>query len=147
MLKSKLKVQNLIVSLFILFLVSVLLVFLIVNIAFSQLISPLYYRVIKEDKTSVISLLEKMKDFSSFPYFFGLNKQIYGNQIEQAVFAKEIKRKETIQNLELLLQRNPKSRDIVYQLSLLYNNDGNTTKANEYLKRAKEIDREIDARY
>lgn len=119
---------------------SLLLLYLFVNILSSQLISPLYFQIAKEDRKSVIVFLEKIKDFPSFPYFLDIHKKIYGNQIEQNVFAEEVKRKETIQNLELLLRRNSKSRDILYRLSLLYREEGNQTKADEYLNKAKVID-------
>ena len=53
---------------------------------------------------------------------------------------KDKKRKETMAEFESLLQKNPKSRDLLYNLYLLYNEDGNKIKAEEYLKKAKEID-------
>ena len=114
--------------------------FLLFNLLASQNISPLYFQTVKEDKKAVIVFLEKIKDFSPFPFFLEMNRQIYGDEIEQAVFSKEAKRKQTINNLELFLQKNPKSGDILYQLSILYREDGNSAKAGEYLKRAKEID-------
>ncbi|OGK21455.1 hypothetical protein A2866_02055 [Candidatus Roizmanbacteria bacterium RIFCSPHIGHO2_01_FULL_39_8] len=140
MVKIRHRAKNYTFVLLSIFGISFLLVYLSVNILSSQLISPLYFQIIKEDRKSFIVFLEKIKDFSSFPYFLGMHKRIYGNRIEQDVFAKEVKRKETIQNLELFLTRNPKSRDILYRLSLLYRDEGNQTKADEYLNKARVID-------
>jgi tetratricopeptide (TPR) repeat protein len=140
MVKIKQRARNFTFVLLSIFVMSLLLLYLFVNILSSQLISPLYFQIAKEDRKSVIVFLEKIKDFPSFPYFLDIHKKIYGNQIEQNVFAEEVKRKETIQNLELLLTRNSKSRDILYNLSILYHEDDNPKKAGEYLKRAQEID-------
>lgn len=140
MVKIKHRARNFTFVLLSIFAMSLLLVYLFVNILSSQLISPLYFQIAKEDRKSVIILLEKIKDFPSFPYFLEIHKKIYGNRIEQDVFAEEVKRKETIQNLELLLTRNPKSRDILYRLSLLYRDEGNQTIADGYLNKAKVID-------
>ena len=114
--------------------------FLIFNLVLSQLISPLYFQLVKEDKKTVASFLNKIKNLTIFPSFLEMNKKIYGNSLEQDVFAEDNKRKETIAEFESLLQKNPQSRDILYNLYLLYNEDGNKTKAAEYLMKAKEID-------
>lgn len=114
--------------------------YLFVSILFSQLISPLYFQLVKEDKTAVISFLNKIKNFPVFPSFLEMNKNTYGPSLEQEVFAENIKRKETIAEFEALLDKNQKSRDILYNLYLLYKEDGNGAKAEEYLNRAKEVD-------
>ena len=80
----------------------------------------------------------------AFPLFLQMNKNIYGGSLKQEVFAKDNKRKETIAKFESLLQKNPKSRDLLYNLYLLYQEDGNGTKAEEYLRRAKVIDPMIE---
>lgn len=140
MVKIKHRTRNFTFTFLSIFVISLLLVYLFANNLSSQLISPFYFQIAKEDRKSAIVFLEKIKDFPFFPYFFDMHKKIYGDRIEQDVFAEEVKRKETIQNLELLLTHNSKSRDILYKLSVLYGEDGNAKKAGEYLKRAQEID-------
>ena len=115
-------------------------IYLIVNLVLSQLISPLYFSLVKNDRTAVVSFLSQIKNLPVFPEFFSLNKNIYGNSLEQEVFAKDLQRKEEIAELEYLLEKNAKARDVLYNLYLLYNEDGNKSKAEEYLRRAKEID-------
>ena len=122
------------------FAITFLFSFFFFNLLSSQLISPLYFQLVKEDKNAVVSFLSKIKNLSVFPLFLAINKNIYGNSLEQEVFAEDNKRKETIAEFESLLQKNPKSRDILYNLYLLHNEDGNKIKAEEYLRRAKEID-------
>ncbi len=114
--------------------------YIFLNILFSQLISPLYFQLVKEDKKAVINFLQKIKNSAYFSPFLDKSKNIYGTQIEQEVFAEDNKRKETIAKFESFLQKNPKSRDLLYNLYLLYNEAGNKTKAEDYLERAKEID-------
>ena len=117
---------------------------ILLNIFSSQLISPLYFQLVKEDKNAVISFLNKIKNFPVFPAFLTMNKNIYGDSLEEEVFAENKKREEMIAEYEILLQKTPKSRDILYNLYLLYKEDGNKIKAEEYLRRAKEVDPSID---
>ena len=118
--------------------------FLLFNLVAGQFISPLYFQLVKEDKKAVVSFLSKIKMLPAFPLFLQMNKNIYGGSLKQEVFAKDNKRKETIAKFESLLQKNPKSRDLLYNLYLLYQEDGNGTKAEEYLRRAKVIDPMIE---
>jgi len=115
-------------------------IYLLANVLSSQLISPLYFQLVKEDKKAVARFLNKIKDLAMFPSFLEMNKIIYGNSLEQEVFSEDNKRKEAIAEHESLLQKNPKSRDALCNLYLLYYEDGNETKAEEYLNRAKEVD-------
>ena len=117
-----------------------LFLFLLFNLVASQLVSPLYFQLAKEDKNTVVAFLQKIKNLPVFPYFLDLNKKIYGDTIEQDALSQDKKRKETMAEFESLLQKNLKSRDLLYNLYLLYNEDGNKIKAEEYLKKAKEID-------
>jgi tetratricopeptide (TPR) repeat protein len=118
-------------------------VFLLVNMFASQFISPLYFQLVKEDKKAVVNFLNKIKNLPVFSSFLETNKNIYGGSLQQEVFAESLKRKQKIAGLEILLQRNPKSRDLLYNLHLLYNEEGDKIKAEEYLRKAKEIDPSI----
>lgn len=123
------------------------LIFLILiagNIFSSQNISPLYFQLAKESRGSVVTFLSTIKNLSDFPALLEINKKIYGDSLENEVFAEKIKRKEKIMDFESSLQKNPDSRDTLYNLYLLYQDDGNETKAGEYLKKAKHIDPSIE---
>src|SRR3990167_6553743 len=117
-----------------------LFLFLLFNLISSHLISPLYFKLLKEDKAAVVGFLRKIKKLPVFLSFLEINKKIYGNSFEQEVLAPDIKRNKLIEDYELLLLKNPKSRDLLYNLYLLYQEDGNEIRAEEYLRRAKEID-------
>lgn len=123
-----------------LFIVLSLMFFLFLNILSSQTVSPLYFNFIDEKKAAAVSFLIKIKQLREFSALFSEYKNIYGPSLENEVFAEDRKRREDIQRLESLLEKNPKSRDILYSLYVLYKEDNNDKKAQEYLKRAKDID-------
>ncbi len=120
--------------------ISSFLFFLLGNIFLSQLISPLYFRLINNDKSATITFLTKIKNFPDFSAYLDMNTGVYGDSVKKAVFAKDQQRKEEIKTLEVLLEKNPKSRDLLYDLYLLYHEDGNSAKTEEYLRKAREVD-------
>lgn len=114
--------------------------FLIFNFVASQNISSLYFQLAEEDRVAVVNFLSKIKNLPSFNSFLQMNKNIYGNSLAEDVFAESVKRKQSIKEYELLLQKNLLSRDVLFNLYLLYQADGNQIKAEEFLDRAKKID-------
>ena len=116
----------------------------IVNIFSSQRISPLYFQLAKENRDGVVDFLSKIKSLPVFNSFLAMNKNIYGNSLEDEVFAESLKRGQNIEEYELLLQKNPKSRDVLYNLYVLHLEDGNELKAEGYLKKTREIDPSIE---
>ncbi len=122
------------------FLVVLIFLFLISNLFSSQIISPVYFRLINDEKKAAIEFLEKIKKLPEFKDELKKYKTIYGKTIEEEVFAKEIREKQMIKNLEQILEKNPKSRDVLYSLYLLYDSRGDKIKAKEYLRQAKEVD-------
>ncbi|MFN4212990.1 MAG: hypothetical protein ACK4FL_03475 [Microgenomates group bacterium] len=116
---------------------------LFINLIYSQKIPPLYLRLINNDRQAAIEFLQKIKNLPQFPQEFEKYKKIYGERVEDEVFAKERERKQMIKNLEQMLEKNPKARDVLYSLFLLYEEDGDKTKAMEYLIKAREVDPEI----
>ena len=117
---------------------------LFINIILSQKIDPLYLGLINNDKKATIDFLKKIKTQPYFPQELEKYKKIYGKTIEEEVFTQERQRKRMIKNLEQILEKNQKARDVLYGLFLLYEEDGDKTKAMEYLKRAKEVDPNIE---
>ena len=123
-----------------------LLIFLYIsaNIFYSQNISPLYFQLAKENRDGVVDFLSKIKSLPVFETFLVMNTNVYGYSLEKEVFAESLKRKQSIDEHEILLQKNPESRDVLYNLYILYLEESNQTKAMEYLKKAKGIDPSIE---
>lgn len=114
--------------------------FVIANIALTQTISPLYFKQVVDEKNTIVSYLRSVKSLPSFQKDLILYKNLYGKRIEEEVFYDEQMREAKIQELEGLLQKNPQSRDTLYNLYLLYSQKGNEERALDYLQRAREID-------
>jgi len=115
-------------------------VYVILNVVFSQLISPLYFRQVVDERDAIVPYLQSVRSLPSFQKDLILYKNLYGKRIEEEVFYNDALRENKIKDLELLLQKNPSSRDTLYNLYLLYSQAGNEPKALEYLNRAKLID-------
>lgn len=113
---------------------------LILNLIGSQLISPLYFQLVNNKKGATVNFLKKIKTFPEFQKILEMNKNIYGKTVEEKVFQQENKKKLMINNLEQILIKNPKVRDVLYSLYLLYKESGDNLTAEKYLRRTKEID-------
>lgn len=114
--------------------------FLFFNFIYSQIISPLYFGFINEDRKSVVSYLQKIKTLTIFNSELNKSKNLFGKDIENDVFRQDIERNNQIKEFEQILQKNPQSRDILYGLYQLYLEKGDMIKAKEYLTLAKAID-------
>ena len=115
-------------------------IFLIINIYFSQNISSLYQEIINNEKEAVISYLKKIKKQPFFKSELKKFTQIFDQSIAKEVFFEDEQRKIKIQKLKEDLKKNPKSRDILTNLAILYQEDGNDKLAQEYFNKAKEVD-------
>lgn|GEM_PF-1537223 len=140
---QKLKVKNtsknpkvFIFSLFLIFLT----IFLFLNIVFSQNISPLYFRIINDDRSAVVNFLQTIRYSPIFPFFYNLNKNIYGKNLEYEVFVEENKKIRLVKNLEQILTRSPQARDVLFMLYILNKDLNRPHQAEKYLKTAKAID-------
>lgn len=125
------------------FLIFIVVLLLAANIVSSQNISGLYFRLVDGGKQATVEYLKTIKTLPQFRKDLDRQKALFGQNIENEVFEEEVRRKQRIKELEGLLQKNPKSRDILYALYLLYNEEGNKQIANEYLRKAQEIDPNI----
>lgn len=121
---------------------SCLLIFslLIINIISSQTISSFYLGLINYDKKSHIDFLKKIKSLSFFKDELKKSQSLFGKEIVEEVFQEEKELNIKINKLESALQKNPKARDVLYALYQLYKEKGDYQKANDYLKKTKEID-------
>ena len=115
-------------------------IFLIINIYFSQNISLLYQKILNNEKEAVISYLKKIKKQPFFKSELKKFTQIFDQSIAKEVFFENEQRKIKIQKLKEALKKNPKSRDILTNLAILYHEDGNYKLAQEYFNKAKEVD-------
>ena len=127
-------------NIFGLFLFSLIITILFLNLISSQYISTIYFQFINNDKNSTISFLQKIKNLPEYQNILEINNNIYGQTIKEEVFKQESRKKAMINNLEQQLTINPKARDVLYSLYQLYLSEGDKNKAEEYLRRAKEID-------
>jgi tetratricopeptide (TPR) repeat protein len=72
-----------------------------------------------------------------------MQTNVYGKELQTEVNKEVKERQDTIDLLQKLLEKNPKARDVLYDLAVLYKENYETDKANEYLKRAQEVDPSI----
>lgn len=114
--------------------------FLSLNLIFSQSISSIYFGFISNDEKSTVSFLQKIKGLPDYQKILEMNNDIYGEAVKEEIYAQENKKKEMINNLEQKLLINPKARDVLYSLYQLYSGEGDKNLANDYLRRAKEVD-------
>ena len=117
--------------------------FLFLNLIYSQIISPLYFKFISEDKKSVVNYLQKIKNLTIFNKELNKSKNLFGKDIENDVFQPDTERKIKIKEFEQILKNNPQSRDVLYGLYQLNLEKGDIIIANKYLMQAKAIDPNI----
>ena len=122
------------------FLFFLVLLFLLFNIAASQFIDGAYYGLINGDRKSAVTFLKSIRGLSIFDKEVEKQKKEHGQIIVDEVFREENEKKEMLNNFDLILERNPYSRDILYSQYLIYLDYGDRVIAETYLKRAQEID-------
>jgi hypothetical protein len=114
--------------------------FFVANVFASQTVSPLYGQIVNGDEKAVVSFLKKTKMLPEYQSLFATQLNIYGVDLQNEVYSEEKKRQYMITHLEPLLQKNPKSRDVLYTLSMLYRQEGNVQMAEKYRILAEEVD-------
>jgi len=121
--------------------------FTIFNVFSSQKVSPLYFQMINHKLPATISFLKDIRTLPQFKTELAKLSKQYNQPLKKAVFAQENERKQKTIYLKKLLKQNPKARDILYKLSLLYQQEGNKHQANKYFKEAKQVDPMIGLNY
>ncbi|HRN69985.1 MAG TPA: hypothetical protein PLS49_02260 [Candidatus Woesebacteria bacterium] len=116
-----------------------LFLFLVINIVFSQQIAPLLMPFMSQDTPSVVRFLKQAKEIPDFRILYPEITHLFDSH-KNEVFQDELQRKELIGKLEVMLQQNPQSRDVLYSLYLLHEKNGDVAKAQQYLQQAKNID-------
>lgn len=110
------------------------------NILQSQMIPPLYFRLVAGDREAITSYLTQIRQLPVFQSELIRYKNSEGSWVEGKVFQKEWERNSRIVRLEEALKMNPASRDILFGLARLYEERGDNERAQRYLEAAKQID-------
>ena len=121
-----------------------LFVFTLLNISYSQTISPIYFQLINDHQPATAEFLKRIRNLPMFNFYLTTNIGVYGRPLENQVFQQEQIEEKQIVQLKELFKKNPKTRDVAYKLYLLNKGLGNNKEAEKYLKMAKEIDPEIN---
>lgn len=118
----------------------VLFLFLIFNIASSQS-APSYYRdLMSEKRQAVVSFLKAIRPLPEFQQMLVTYKRKYRENLEKDIFAEKLQRDSVISELEEVLKKNSDARDVLYNLSVLYKQNGDEKKSQEYMEKAKSLD-------
>ncbi len=117
-----------------------LIVFLGYNIIASQNIHPLYFQVINDNRQAEAVFLKAIRLLPDYNYFYQIARQKYGEIVDQEMNREAERKKATIANLESILERNPKARDVLFNLGQLYESEGDIEKATLYRERAIAVD-------
>lgn len=120
----------------------VLLIILSYNIVLSQTISSLYGKFVQDEKNSIGEVLSSIQPLPEFNKLYLIYKNKYGLKVESEVFAEEKKDRLFQSDLEKILEQNPQSRDVNYNLSQILKKEGEN--GTTYLIRAREVDPEIN---
>lgn len=116
--------------------------FLVANALSSQMISPLYFKVVNEERVAVVSFLQDMRKQPEYNQLLGIQERIFKTSLKDDIYAEEISRKQTAGQLEEWLKHYPNDPDLLVGLAKIYNAQGNTAKSQSYLKQAKALDPE-----
>ncbi len=120
----------------------VLFLFLATNILFAVSLPDLD-TVMSGKKEDVVHFMKRARTLTPFRKLFPEIKSTFvENELE--VYKDDRDRRTLILKLEEALKVNPKSRDVLYSLYLLYDKSGDAEKAALYLQQAQEVDPTID---
>ncbi|MEX1052258.1 MAG: tetratricopeptide repeat protein [Patescibacteria group bacterium] len=125
---------------------ALLIVYLLGNIVASQNVSPIYYNLSDSNISKknlydeTFGFLVSIRNLPEFEEFLPRFEAVFGNIISDDIKKHDEKQTLYFENLEFILDKNPKSRDALLKLYLYYIQQGNPEKAQEYLDKAKEID-------
>ncbi len=116
-------------------------IFVVANVLISQAVSPFFPAItVYKDVDQTVLFLKNIRASDQFDTQLSYFESIYGPGLRDRVFSEEKRRIATIQNLEAVLSRNPKSTDILVNLSQLHRANAEEEIANKYLQQALAID-------
>ena len=116
-------------------------VLLALNIFASQVYNPLLFKIIKlNDKNAVKQFLRSIEKTDAYADHFDYFNNLYNDAFLKETQQNKFSISQEIQKYEGLLQTNPKSRDVLIKLALLYLEQNEPRKARTYYAQAKKID-------
>ncbi len=113
---------------------------LVINIAFSQTVSPIYFSLLDGNVAGIAQFLHLIRPLPVYADELQKNFSQYGPALYQSFFQNESEQNALLEKLNNVLQKNPNSRDVLYSLYKLYSFRGDHALAQKYLQQAKEID-------
>ncbi|MCA9371776.1 hypothetical protein KC726_02655 [Candidatus Woesebacteria bacterium] len=120
--------------------IGLLLLFVVLNIIFSQYMPGYYYSFVNGDQQAVVEYFRRAR---RIPFFVeNILPQTF-DRFEQnikEIYAFDFQREQTIAEYENVLKLNPSSRDVHLILAELYAADGNSEQAQFHLHQAQNID-------
>lgn len=129
------------------FLVIIFSIYVVANAILSQAVSPFFPAITRyKDIDQTVLFLKNIRASQEFPSQLAYFESLYGPEFHEKVFNEENQRVATIQNLEAVLAKNPKSTDILVNLSQLHRANAQEDLAEKYLNEAKRIDPWINSR-
>lgn len=121
-------------------LIIILVIFVGINIFYSQNIDKLFYGVTNFRQQSAHDLLKKLDQTNYYQpqlnYFISFYGPDFYSRIDKQYQGRQVK----ITSYQQLLEKNPKSTDLLIAISLLYYQDNNYLQAKEFYRQAKIID-------
>lgn len=118
---------------------TIAILYLSVNIYASQMIHPIYGKMVNDDTGAWVSFFKIIRsNEKTKPYL----QEVQGKyrELQEEINKDNSTRLEMIERLEETLALNPQSREVLYAIATLYKESGNDEKASEYLERARKVD-------
>lgn len=140
MTKIKEEIKNSSFSAWRMIFLTVLFVFAAVNIYSSQTVTPLLVGLTEYDDISVVMFLKKIRSSPFFSQELVHFQREVGEEIAREVFEDEVERDKKLKMLLELIKKNPDSRDILVEIALLYQEDGDEEGFRYYFEQAQKID-------
>ncbi len=118
---------------------SVAVLYLSANIAASQMVHPLYSRLINDDPAAWVTFFKVTRNEPAIQSYLQDNQGKY-RELQDEINKDNSTRVDTILKLEGYLSFNPQAKDVLFAIATLYKETGDMEKSNEYLRRAQAID-------
>ncbi len=122
---------------------SVAVLYLSANIAASQMIHPLYGRLVDNETDAWVTFFKVTRNEPAAQEYLKDNQGKY-RELQDEINKDNSTRLDTIQKLEEYLTFNPQAKDVLYAIASLYRETGDLEKAHEYLERSQQIDPAVD---
>ncbi|MFA9288333.1 MAG: hypothetical protein ACEQSA_00440 [Weeksellaceae bacterium] len=120
-------------------LVAIAFITLVANIYASQFMPDFYYQMVAGNRKGAVEFYRQARSLQSFQFIQPETTQTIAGYTDE-IEVENRRRDELIVELEELLSVNPKSRDVLQSLVILYEQRGDEVKAQEYKQKLFEVD-------